>query len=262
MKSLYKAKAMRTALSSPDEMYNKFHFALDNGGISRQHSQTAVEQRSGLVPRYPLNRRQSSLVYEIMNEDEKAHDNVRIPSIWGFTIEGDAGKEGLNTFPYRFFSSWQSSDHIMRGFESLCRRLKNNQVPDDNQDTNLIFHADGLFNTASTSDVESLGHDKGVALTTVGAMRPAKTWDSTAPPENNLRGSPRALDRYLELDVTSLTAYPEWKEITRSQWIRFISANIFGLVVQWGTSGPAIYVMFYSPPVVSFSLLFHNLETN
>jgi hypothetical protein len=37
-------------------------------------------------------------------------------------------------------------------------------------------------------------------------------------------------------------------------------ANIFGFVVQWGTSGPAIYVTYYSPPAVSFTLLFQNLE--
>jgi hypothetical protein len=246
---------MRNALSSPGEVYNKLHFAFDDGNVAKQYDQTAIVQKSGLVPKYLLSRRQSAQGYEINNEDGRAYDNVRIPEMWGFSIEGDGEHEGLITFPYRFFTSEQSSDHIIRSYESLHNRLKNNQVPDAEESE--IFQTDGFYNTAHASDAESLDLENGVALTPVGIPRHVRIWDWTVPLGRILSGSSSALDRYLEIDVTRFTAYPEWKDISRSQWIPFIMANLFGLVIQWGTIGPAIHVMYYSPPVVSFSSYFN-----
>jgi hypothetical protein len=247
---------MHKALYSPSDVHNKVHVPLDDGEIVKQHSQTAIVQRSGLVPQWLPNRRPSLQEYEIKNEDGKAKDNVRIPEMWGFSIEGDRESEGLNTFPYRFFSSEQTSDQVIRAFESLQDRLKKNQVPDADQDESAVFQTNGFSDTASASDIKSLDHNDGVELTAVGTVRRVRTWDSNEPPQRNLGGSAGAMDRYLRIDFNRFTAYPEWNEISHSQWIRFITANLFGLAVQWGTSGPAIYVMYYSPPVVSFPLIF------
>lgn len=246
---------MRDALSSPSETPNKLHFAQNDGKITKQHDQTAIVQKSGLVPEYLLNRRQDTREYEIKNEDGKAYGSVRIPEMWGFSIEGDGKSEGLNAFSYRFFPSEWSGDHVIRGFEALHGRLKSNEVPDADQDEGTFFPKDGIYKTAHASEGESLDLETGVALSTVGTRQPSKTWDSTKPPGINLGGSSKVLDQYLGIDIARFTAYPEWDEISRGQWVRFIMANLFGLVVQWGTSGPAIYVMYYSPPVVSFSFL-------
>ncbi|RDW85315.1 hypothetical protein BP6252_02905 [Coleophoma cylindrospora] len=249
IKSLYKAKLMAKALSLPDGYYNKLYFPHGSGNMIQHRDQMAIVQRSGLVPRYQFDRRRSTLDYEIKNEDKAALDNVRVRNLWGFSIEGDAAREGLNTFICRFFSSAKTSNHIIHSFESFHDRLKRNQVPEIDQDVRVVFQTKGLFSNAYAADIESLDYDKGVSLAMMISLRPVETSNSRGHPERNLSWSPTALDRYLGIDIDRFTAYPEWKEINLNQWVHFIMANLFGLVVQWGTSGPAIYVMYYSPPV-------------
>ncbi|KUJ15989.1 uncharacterized protein LY89DRAFT_783227 [Mollisia scopiformis] len=247
IESLYKAKVLRHALSSPGETYDRFHFALINGKVAEQHEQTAIVQRSALVPKYLINRRGSTQVYGIMNEDREASSNVRIPDMWGLSIEGAGRKEGLNTFPCKFFPSEQLVDHVVRPFESFHQRLEHDQAPVSNKDDNLFSPKYGSFDLASRLDSKLL--DLEAASPTTGRLRPVKTWDSTKSPTLNLKGSSQALDEYLGIEVSRFTAYPKWSEVVRGTWMRFIMANILGLVVQWGTSGPGIYVMYYTPPV-------------
>jgi hypothetical protein len=247
---------MRSVLSSPGDKQDSLYFALDDGDIVEQRTQTAIVQKSGLIYTGIPARRQSAA--EIEESGVKARDYVRIPRMWGFSIEGDGESEGVSTFPWRFFATWQSSDHVMKGFESFYHRLKDDQVPgiDHDQDENTVFRTRELFDSVHASDVESLDHSNGVALTTIVNVRPPKTWDWRESPESNLRGTYEALHQYLGIDIDGcFTAYPEWEEIGWDQWMRFIIANLSGLAIQWGTSGPAIYVMYFSPPVVSLSSL-------
>jgi hypothetical protein len=201
------------------------------GWHSKLHGQRAIVQRPGLNPNYLGKGCQQSMQYhEIKNKDKEALDNLRIPEMLGLSIEGDGETEGVNTFPYRFFSSEQISNLVIEGFESLNDRLEQNRIPDADQDEMEIFQPGG-FNTI-------------------------RIWNPELPPEGNFKAKSGALDLYLRINVARITAYPEWKEIGRHQWIHLILANILGLVVQWGTTGPAIWVMYWSPPVVSFPLGF------
>ena len=256
IKSLYKAKAMCDGLFSPSESPSKLQVTLHDGSVAEQHKQTAIVQRAGLIPRFSK-RRQFTQYDEIKNEDGEAYGNVRIPKMWGVSIDGDGESEGLNTFQPRYFSSEQISGLVIGGFEFLCDHLKQNQVPDDHHHDEPEFFKRVVFdNLSRVSGAESLDLENGLSLTTMSTIRPIKTWDSEQSPEDNFKEPSRALDRYLGIDVARFAAYPEWEDISRGQWARFIMANLFGLVVQWGTSGPAIYVMYYSPPVVSFPLPF------
>ena len=277
---------MSDTLSSRDETHHRLYFALDDGGIFSQLGQTSIVQRQGLTPEHLSDRRQSAL--EARNENEEAYNNVRLPSIGWFSIQ-DTG-EGLNTFLHRYFSSEWSSSQIIGGFEALYVRLKNNEVPmEDGRQETPVFQTSGLFNDAQDFGAEPLSHAIKTALATSARVPPIETIDPTdtrsnplpghdkgialvtakserfipEPQERSLRGSSRQMDRYLRFDEICFTAYPGWKDISCGQWIRFVVANVFGLVVQWGTSGPAIYVMYYSPPIVSTSQkLFRPFQTN
>jgi hypothetical protein len=241
---------MRDALFFPGEIHDKLHVPLLDGSITEQHKQTAIVQKSGLIPKNPR-RRPSTQYDEIKNEDREAYDNVRIPKIWGRSLEGDGESEGLITFQCRYFSSEQISKIFIGGFESHRNRLKLNQVPEDHQDETELFKKVVFDNVSSASDAEPLNIENGICLNTMSTIRHIRTWDSDQSLEDNFKGPSRTLDRYLGIDVSRFTAYPEWEDIDLGQWIRCIMANLFGLVVQWGTAGPAIYVMYYSPPVVS-----------
>ncbi|KAF8847427.1 hypothetical protein BDZ45DRAFT_754919 [Acephala macrosclerotiorum] len=250
IKSLYKANAMRDVLLSPRGLHGKLHVVLDDGSIAEQYVQRAIVQKSGLNPKYPINRRRQSTKYhEIKNEDKEAIKKVLIPETLGSSIEGDGETEGVNAFPYRFLPSEHTSNLIIGGFESLHDRLEQNRIPDADQDETEIFQPGGSDTVTYSSNLGSLELGNGLPSNTKSAVRPIRTWNSELPPERNFEAKSGALDLYLRIDVARITAYPEWKEIGRHQWVRLILANIFGLVVQWGTTGPAIWVMYWSPPV-------------
>jgi hypothetical protein len=258
VRSLSKANALREALSAPSEGREKLHIALDDGTIVDQHDQTSIVQKSGLVPKYHHHRRQSTPYYVIMNEDKEAHEIIRIPEIWSFSVEGDSESEGLNTFPFRFFSSERLSDIVIRSFEAFNDRLRNDQMLDSIQEETVAFNLSGIFDSPHSSEAQSIELQ---SMNKVGTLRPIRTWDSDGPLRENFRAPPRVLDQYLKLDIDSFAPYPEWREVSCQQWMRFFLANLFGLMVLWGTTGPAIYVMYYSPPVVSSQLCFKHVET-
>jgi len=250
IKSFYKAKTLHRVLSSPSDMPNLIHIALHDGTTLQQHSQTAIIRRSGLIARQSARHRQSSRVYEIKNENDAANDNVQVPDFLGLSIIGDAETEGLNTFAYRFLSSGNLSSRIMGGFESLYNRLKHEQIPHDGDKEGVKFQSIEYDPTKP----EICDLENGIALAPVDSTRSIRRWNSEETPEKNISGSSKALDDYLGIKVTDITAYPEWNRITGEQWAHLIVANLFGLIVHWGTSGPAIYIMYYSPPVVCLHL--------
>ena len=242
---------MDKVLSSPGDKQENLYLALDDGDIVEQRAQTAIMQKSGLTYTVSSARRQSAA--EIEESNARACDDVRIPTIWGFSIEGDGESEGVSTFPWRYFLAWQSSDRIMKGFESFYDRLKKDQVPglDHDGSDNTVFDTVEPFGAVRVSGTESLNHNKEVTSVAISNVQKDRTWDWRESPETNLRGTSEALCQYLSVDDDVFTAYPEWEDISWGEWKRFIIANIFGLVIQWGTSGPAIFIMYYSPPVVS-----------
>ncbi|OCK74128.1 hypothetical protein K432DRAFT_447470 [Lepidopterella palustris CBS 459.81] len=269
IKSLYKAGAMDKIISAPGGTDNRVYSHLDDSKRAVQRNQTAIMQRPGLTPthqhyREVYNRRQSEFEFEIQNEDSGALDDIRIPKWWGFSIEGDGEREGPVNFAPKFFTSWWTCQSIIQGFEAFHDRLKTNQVPDadygsdngdhENKQSEAVdFRIGGLFvsEDAANSGVLEMKMDSTVKsiVGVVPVNAGARTWDSRISPEENLRGTSKALDRYLRITVAALTAYPEWKDIGWDQWGRFFVGNMLGLLLQWGTCGPAIYVMYFSPPI-------------
>jgi hypothetical protein len=148
---------MCDVLFSPSGLHSKLHVVLGDGSIAEQYGQRAIVQRSGLNPKYLIRRRQQSMQYhEIKNEDKEAIDKVRIPEMLGLSIEGDGETEGVNTFPYRFFSSEQISNLVIGGFESLNDRLEQNQIPDTDQVETEVLQPGGFNTVTYPSDLESL----------------------------------------------------------------------------------------------------------
>jgi len=78
-----------------------------------------------------------------------------------------------------------------------------------------------------------------------------RTWDFTQSLEYNLRATPEALDRYVNIVPHEITAYPKWSQIGLDQWIRFGAGNTFGIILLISTCGPAVFVMYMSQPIVS-----------
>jgi hypothetical protein len=238
-----------------------------------QRYQTAILQQSGLVPtprhyRHSLNRRTSLFERDIRTEDGLAHNNIRIPTWYGFSVQGDEAAEGPITFPARFFTSWHACQPIINGLEAFHDRLRDNEIPDtddsstqdrhDNIPTNsVVFDQDAPFALPTGTGLELIDMNKectSVSVIEIPALPTGpRIWDPSQSPEFNLAGSADALDRYLGDATSMLTAYPEWSEIGWEHWARFVYGNIFGLIVQWGTSGPSIWVMYFSPPIVSYS---------
>jgi len=236
---------LRRVLSSPKGLPSPIQVALHDGTTLKQLGQTAIIQKSGLIAKHS-SRQPSSQVIEFKNEDDTANDKVRIPDFFGLSIVGDEETEGLNTFVYRFLSSGNLSSYIVEGFESLYDRLKDEQIPCEVDKADVTFQAVEYDPVEpETSDLES-----GISLAPIASTPSVKRWNPKQTLEKNISGSSKAFDDYLHIDVTKIRAYPEWKEITGQQWAHLIAANLFGLIVQWGTSGPAIYLMYYSPPVV------------
>lgn len=166
--------------------------------------------------------------------------------------------EGLLAFPARFFVSEQIVHHITGGFKSFHNRLQCEEIPGEDLEESQAFPVAIIRDPAMLPGEKA---DAEMALTRMETVGPLRRWDSAETPGVNLRGSSAALDQYLDINIANFKVYPEWKDVDRDTWIRFLLANIFGLVVQWGTSGPAIYVMYYSPPVVSSQMPSKELET-
>ena len=252
-------------LASPGGTRNdgRVYSVFDREIRSEHRKQMAIEQRSGLNPTHQR-RRRSALEFDINKDDEKVYKALQIPTLWGYTIEAYGEGEGPINFSGKFFTAWWASQSILEGLETTGRRLKENKVPDfehiaDNKDSTnsdqygVDFRTD-VFDVKGPEEVKFMDVEmEKIAETTISIdpiVSRSRTWDSNLAPAENFRGTSKALDRYTGIDVAKLTAYPEWNEIGWQQWTQFGIANLFGLALQWGTGFPAIWVMYFSPPIV------------
>src|ERR1700760_4554033 len=108
------------------ENHYKVSFAFDDESQTLELSQKVIVQRSGLNPT-SQRRRRSRLEFEMKRDDETVFEDLQIPTLFRFSIEGDSAGEGLVTFGARFFTTWALSEDIMKGFEGVGDRLKNNE---------------------------------------------------------------------------------------------------------------------------------------
>jgi hypothetical protein len=249
----------------------------DEMGVVIHFNQTAIRQQPGLISspqnhKRRLGRHRSEV--DISTDDVNADNNIRIPTWSWLSVIGDEQKQGPVYFPAKMFTSWWTAEQIIRGFEKLHERLQNKEMPKDEAipfRTEVIGRHESLEGSTNTDDIElsevgprevGNGEDE---IEEPGKIKIAKIvirrvddeprkWDPNQPAEDNFRATPEALDRYLNIVPADITAYPEWKEIDRQQWSRFVSGHTFGLLFVWCTTGPAIYVMYMAEPVVSLLL--------
>jgi hypothetical protein len=223
----------------------------------------AIEQRSGLNPMHQR-RRKSAIEFDIKKDDTEVYNAIQIPKLWGCTIDAYGEGEGPTNFSGKFFTAWWASQSIIRGLETTGHRLKENKVPDlehleDNKDPangndfGVNFRTD-VFGLKKSEDEKSMDVEIETVAETTASIDPVvsrtRTWNPQLAPAENFRGTSKALDSYTGINVAKLTAYPEWSEIDWQQWTRFAVANLFGLAMQWGTAAPAIWVMYFSRPIV------------
>ncbi|KAF2673541.1 hypothetical protein BT63DRAFT_159514 [Microthyrium microscopicum] len=265
IKSLREARVLEQVFSSTSQHGDNWIYSALDGGVSRQHrTQTAITSRPGILPAYQR-RRRSTWEHEIKSDDEHVHRMLRTPKWLGCQLEPYTEQEGPINFIGKFFAAERAVQIVVDGFESMSQNLRENRLPyssfeeangtptDNTGSGRVSFRLDGLFESShevatdsKTTDVEAA--IELVTLSTQSLSQP-RSWDHTLSRSENLSGTAEALDHFTNIDISTITAYPEWSEITWSQWFRLGSAISFGLAVLWGTCGPAIYVMFNSPPV-------------
>jgi hypothetical protein len=236
VKSLYKARVLKRILSSPGEG-GFINSAIEGGKRASERMQKAITQRCGLNP-VPERRRLSNFAPEIKDDDEKAFETVRIPTLWGFEIEGGGAAEGLIDFSGRFFTTSWASDWIMRGFEGVGNRLKNNEAP--NQDdliledgeesmercsvnfTHVVYTKDDSSDGKEADQASSVDLENGIVLDIIAPATPvlskSRTWDYRLSPADNQWATPASLDQYTTIDPKHLVAYPEWWDISWALW--------------------------------------------
>lgn len=72
-------------------------------------------------------------------------------------------------------------------------------------------------------------------------------WDTHQLPEPNLAGTAAQVTRYSGCDTRPFLAYPEWKDISAKVWHRMGISILLAFIIQWGTTGPAIFVAYLTP---------------
>lgn len=72
-------------------------------------------------------------------------------------------------------------------------------------------------------------------------------WDPHILAETNLAGTMSQLAKYCGFDTRPIPAYAEWEDISSEVWHRLIIASLVAMWVQWGTTGPAIFVAYLTP---------------
>ena len=74
-------------------------------------------------------------------------------------------------------------------------------------------------------------------------------WDMHQLPEPNLAGTATQVAKYCGFATRPILAYPEWRHISAKVWHRILISGLVALFVQWGTTGPAIFVGYLTPVV-------------
>jgi len=144
-------------------------------------------------------------------------------------------EEGPINCPRIFFISWYLAEHFLDSFEKAS---KNKLQPDDQP---LQLELTDNFDQDTEGDLVARWSTQGTEGTSV-------ELDTLA----TSRPNPGLEQPKYELDIHSLVEYAKfWK--TKHPWVyrSIILAGIFGFLVQLCTTGAAILVEYFSPPVVS-----------
>lgn len=74
-----------------------------------------------------------------------------------------------------------------------------------------------------------------------------QAWDLHQKTEANLTGTATQVAKYCGLGTRPVLAYPEWNRINAKVWHRMLIAALLAIWVQFGTTGPAIFVAYLTP---------------
>jgi hypothetical protein len=179
-----------------------------DASVTEKGEQRAIMVRSGLAVQ-PHRAQTNHAAFEV-----PPVTNLELPRWLGADIMGDEKREGPIFNYARVFTWWQLAQTI----ETALTRTVNN---------------------IATGQTCKPAQEKVVT----------KLWNHDRRPEENLAGDSYTTAQYCGLDLThgQIVAYPEWSEISANVWKRIVIASLVAVFVQWGTTGPAILIAFYTP---------------
>jgi|ERR1700722_17784506 len=137
----------------------------------------------------------------------------RAPHWLGISVIGDEAQEGPIYNYCRIFTWFQCAIFIERGFSGMLENLR------------------GSVRDRKRPEVPGVDHNR---------MKPD--------PHGRLLGTSKQVADFcnLPLDLT-MNAYSPWSEIQAKVWSHIILSSIAALFVQWGTTGPAILISYFTP---------------
>lgn len=176
--------------------------------VTEKGEQRAIVVRSGLAVQ-PHRVQTNQAAFEV-----PPVTNLELPRWLGADIIGDEKREGPIFNYARVFTWWQLAQTI---------------------ETALIT----TVNNIATGQTCKPAEEKAVV----------SLWKHDRRPEENLAGDSYTTAHYCGLDLThgQILAYPEWGEITANVWKRVVIASFVAIFVQWGTTGPAVVIAYYTP---------------
>lgn len=141
------------------------------------------------------------------------YKHLRTPSWLGFSVLGDESMEGPIYNYARALTWFRFAEQLESGFSTILRHLR------DPRSSRL--QVNGRSWNSDTSD--NL--------------------------EEHLNGDHDQVAAYCGMPDINLNAYASWPELDAQVLHHLIFASLAGIIVQWGTTGPAILVAYKTPAV-------------
>lgn len=178
-----------------------------------QGTDSELQDQRGLVVRGGLSP-QPSLVQTVVGAvDTPALAHLEIPNWLGADVEGDEKRKGPIYNYARLFTWWQLASTLHTAFWQTLENVRTGEV---------------VYETAQ------------------GQPRPV--WDSQKP-SSNLEGDIKGTAGYCGLHKVPVVAFPKWSDIPSPIYRRILAASLWGLFVQWGTTGASILIAFLTPTI-------------
>ncbi|KAK5117926.1 hypothetical protein LTR85_008700 [Meristemomyces frigidus] len=184
--------------------------ALEPPIPNNQYSERQDQQ--GLAVRSGLSPQPSSVqtVVGAMDTPDPAH--LEVPEWCGADVEGDDKRKGPIYNYARLFTWWQLASTMDRAFWNTLENVSKGTTCDTGP---------GL-NTQAWNDQD---------------------------PASNLEGDIKGTARYCGLYPAPIHAYPRWSAMPSEVYRRILSASLWALFVQWGTTGASIMIAYLTPTV-------------
>jgi hypothetical protein len=179
-----------------------------DASVTDKGEQRAIMVRSGLAVQ-PHRVQTNQAAFEV-----PPVTNLELPGWLGADIMGDEKREGPIFNYARVFTWWQLAQTIETALTTTLNNIATGQTCKPAQEKDVV-----------------------------------RTWNNDRRPEENLAGDSYTTAQYCGLDLThgQIVAYPEWSDISVNVWKRVVIASLIAIFVQWGTTGPAVLIAYYTP---------------